>query len=90
MSNTRRQLILDIAAMEQILQYQRMKARAHEKYLVDLMTEYRVIFSIALLSSLFIGLKKGREKGMPQFMKRIIRFGLFTFATHFKRRLITN
>lgn len=88
MKKTRRQLILDIAAMEKKMQYQRITARAHEQYLVNWVIKYRVIVSLSVLSSLFLSLKNGREKGIPQLIKRLTRFGWLTVLAHVERRLM--
>lgn len=85
MTNTRRQLILDIATMEKKLQYQRSRARAHEKYLVNLLTEYRILVGFVVLSSLFLSFKKGRNSGSFKLLKQVIRFGSVPFFAYFRR-----
>ena len=88
MANSRKQLISEIAQLEQTLHHQQCQAMKHKKYLINVIAEYKVVFLAILLPSFFLGWKVGRGKWFSQMIKQIIELGMFAAASHFKRQLV--
>ena len=76
MINSRKQVIAQLAIMENKLKYHQDRMKAHRHYLVDWIGKSTLTLIYTLLPAFIIGWKAEKIRRSEHAMKRLIKFGM--------------
>lgn len=75
--------------IEKKLKSQQTKVIVHEKYLLNIIYDHRVVLVATLLPGFIWGWKQARVKGaVGQMVKQLIRYGLLTAFANIKKQTV--
>lgn len=90
MMNSRKQIVAQITVMDRLLKHEKIEVRKNQTYLVNTITDHRLVFIATILPAILWGWKLGKEKKVSVIIKNILKFGFLNLFTQVRKHFMAH
>ena len=88
--NSRKQMVAQITVMDRLLKHEKIEVTKNKNYLVNTITDHRLVLITTLLPAILWGWKLGKEKKMGIIIKKILALGFLNIFTHVRKHFMAH